>query len=390
MKMSDHCEEICVKALISKNNSTCENAVSQTLYGSWTLRVMGSCFRWVGSSFTMKMSFSFVIRGHRLRSWNMQKCQQAFSVMENHNIGVMRGHRLQSRNMRNKVSAVSATHVQYTRTESGRLKGRRSDSAEVGSRNLSTSSYRKWIAGMRVWNVGGLSRSVGPKLMTTLYRCAVVIHYRACQRLPSAPIAGPECMIPYRTDAVVVYYWEQTSLHFHLLRDPRLWSRITPVLWWYNTEQERCDFRLLRYPSLWFRITPVLWWYNTEKERCDFRLLRDPSLWSRTTAVLSGTIQRKKAVTSACCGAGVYNSSSQLCCNGTIQTKPHCFYECCGDQDYDPGSHLCCGGTIQNNPDGNYYCCGNQVYDSIPVERCNGKLQPRMTCQLQNMWDVFG
>ena len=24
MKMSDHCEEICVKALISKNNSTCK------------------------------------------------------------------------------------------------------------------------------------------------------------------------------------------------------------------------------------------------------------------------------------------------------------------------------------------------------------------------------
>ena len=42
MKMSDHCEEICVKALISKNNSACENAISQTLYGSWTLRVMGS------------------------------------------------------------------------------------------------------------------------------------------------------------------------------------------------------------------------------------------------------------------------------------------------------------------------------------------------------------
>ena len=31
--------------LISKNNSTYENAVSQTLYGSWTLRVMGS---WLG------------------------------------------------------------------------------------------------------------------------------------------------------------------------------------------------------------------------------------------------------------------------------------------------------------------------------------------------------
>ena len=34
MKKSDHCEEICVKALISKNNSTCKNAVSQVLYGS--------------------------------------------------------------------------------------------------------------------------------------------------------------------------------------------------------------------------------------------------------------------------------------------------------------------------------------------------------------------
>ena len=34
MKMSDHCEEVCVKALVSKNNSTCKNAVSQTLYGS--------------------------------------------------------------------------------------------------------------------------------------------------------------------------------------------------------------------------------------------------------------------------------------------------------------------------------------------------------------------
>ena len=32
MKRSDHCEEIRVKALISKNNSTSENAVSQTLY----------------------------------------------------------------------------------------------------------------------------------------------------------------------------------------------------------------------------------------------------------------------------------------------------------------------------------------------------------------------
>ena len=42
MKKSDHCEEICVKALISKNNSTRKNAVSQALYGSWTLRVMGS------------------------------------------------------------------------------------------------------------------------------------------------------------------------------------------------------------------------------------------------------------------------------------------------------------------------------------------------------------
>ena len=34
MKRSDHCEEICVKASISKNNSTCKNAVSQALYGS--------------------------------------------------------------------------------------------------------------------------------------------------------------------------------------------------------------------------------------------------------------------------------------------------------------------------------------------------------------------
>ena len=31
---TDHCEEICVEALISKNNSTCKNAVSQELYGS--------------------------------------------------------------------------------------------------------------------------------------------------------------------------------------------------------------------------------------------------------------------------------------------------------------------------------------------------------------------
>ena len=28
---------------LSKNKPTCENAVSQTLYGSCTLRVMGSC-----------------------------------------------------------------------------------------------------------------------------------------------------------------------------------------------------------------------------------------------------------------------------------------------------------------------------------------------------------
>ena len=28
---------------LSKNKFTCENAVSQTQYGSWTLRVMGSC-----------------------------------------------------------------------------------------------------------------------------------------------------------------------------------------------------------------------------------------------------------------------------------------------------------------------------------------------------------
>ena len=34
MKKSDHCEEICVKALISENNSTCKNAVSQGLYES--------------------------------------------------------------------------------------------------------------------------------------------------------------------------------------------------------------------------------------------------------------------------------------------------------------------------------------------------------------------
>ena len=31
MKRSDHCEEIWVKALISKNNSICKNAVSQAL-----------------------------------------------------------------------------------------------------------------------------------------------------------------------------------------------------------------------------------------------------------------------------------------------------------------------------------------------------------------------
>ena len=48
---------------ISKNNSTWENAVSQTLYGSWMLRVMGSCFALMAtqnqwSSFVTKAYFT--------------------------------------------------------------------------------------------------------------------------------------------------------------------------------------------------------------------------------------------------------------------------------------------------------------------------------------------
>ena len=42
MNRSEHCDEIHVKALTSKSNSTWENAVSQTQYGSWMLQVMGS------------------------------------------------------------------------------------------------------------------------------------------------------------------------------------------------------------------------------------------------------------------------------------------------------------------------------------------------------------
>ena len=34
IEMPDQCENFFVKALVSKNNSTCENAVSQTLYGT--------------------------------------------------------------------------------------------------------------------------------------------------------------------------------------------------------------------------------------------------------------------------------------------------------------------------------------------------------------------
>ena len=42
IKRTDHCEEIHMKALVSKNNSTWENAVLQMQYRSWMAWVMGS------------------------------------------------------------------------------------------------------------------------------------------------------------------------------------------------------------------------------------------------------------------------------------------------------------------------------------------------------------
>ena len=43
----------------SKNKPTCENAVSQTLYGSSTLRVMGSCY--IGMCGPKEYGFSAVL-----------------------------------------------------------------------------------------------------------------------------------------------------------------------------------------------------------------------------------------------------------------------------------------------------------------------------------------
>ena len=51
---------------LSKNKPTCENAVSQTLYGSCTLRVMGSCLGYVGRTLEEFVNNSPAARGFQI------------------------------------------------------------------------------------------------------------------------------------------------------------------------------------------------------------------------------------------------------------------------------------------------------------------------------------
>ena len=51
----------------SKNKPTCENAVSQTLYGSCTLRVMGSCYKLVYLSLVIVCSSKLTVFASRNR-----------------------------------------------------------------------------------------------------------------------------------------------------------------------------------------------------------------------------------------------------------------------------------------------------------------------------------
>ena len=73
----------------------------------------------------------------------------------------------------------------------------------------------------------------------------------------------------------------------------------------------------------------------------------------------------------SCCGATIYNSSSEQCCLGSVIVSKLRDCPVCGATPYDPNQFICCNKALQRRVFSVYTkCCGTDVYSSITYKCC--------------------